>query len=303
MPNYLPYSERRASTAYRDLLRTIRESGVRVATKQGEDALAVAGVQMRFPMEHGAAVITERSIKGFVHKAIGELCAFINGARTLDELREFGCDWWDAWATPEKCEPRGLEPGDLGPGSYGHAFRNFTTNLDSRTDPGFDQLAHLIRKLQDLPLDRTAVMSPWIPNANHREYGVKSRNTIAPCHGWVHALVYNDKLHLIHNQRSGDTPVGVPSNMAQYTALGLMIEQLTGYEFVEYVHWIQHAHIYANQLEHVDEMLTREPRRLPTLQLTEAGRRVQDIHDFRAEHFELLDYDPHPPIRDIPVLT
>jgi thymidylate synthase len=237
-----------------------------------------------------------------VHKAIGELCAFINGARTLDELRAFGCDWWDAWATPEKTRPRGLEPGDLGPGSYGHAFRNFTTDLDG-DDPGFDQLPHLIAKLQDLPLDRTAVMSPWIPNANHRQQGVKSRNTIAPCHGWIHALVFGDKLHLIHNQRSGDTPIGVPSNMAQYTALGLMIEQLTGYELVEYVHWIQYAHIYANQLDAVDEMLAREPRRLPTLRLNDAGRAVTDIHDFRSEHFELEDYDPHPSIRDIPVLT
>jgi thymidylate synthase len=258
---------------------------------------------MRFPMAHGAAVITERSIKGFVNKAIGELCAFINGARTLDELAAFGCDWWDAWATPEKTRARGLEPGDLGPGSYGHAFKNFTTHLDDPDDPGFDQLPHLIQKLKDLPLDRTAVMSPWIPNANHREAGVKSRNTIAPCHGWIHALVFGDKLHLVHNQRSGDTPIGVPSNMAQYTALGLMIEQLTGYEFVEYVHWIQYAHIYDNQLEHVDELLSREPRALPTLRLTEAGRRITDIHDFRAEHFVLEDYDPHPPIRDIPVLT
>src|SRR6058998_2717021 len=100
--------------------------------------------------------------------------------------------------------------------------------------------------------------------------------TIAPCHGWIHALVFNDKLHLVHNQRSGDTPIGVPSNMAQYTALGLMIEQLTGYELVEYVHWIQYAHIYANQFAAVDEMLSREPRALPTLQLNEAGRRVND---------------------------
>lgn len=303
MPDYLPYAERRPSTQYQDMLRTIREDGIRVGSKQGENALALAGVQMRFAMKHGAAVITERSIKGFVGKAIGELCAFINGARTLDELAAFGCDWWDAWATPEKTSKRGLAPGDLGPGSYGHAFRNFTTNLDDADDPGFDQLPHLIKKLQDLPLDRTAVMSPWIPNANHREAGLRSRNTIAPCHGWIHALVYDDKLHLIHNQRSGDTPIGVPSNMAQYTALGLMIEQLTGYEFVEYVHWIQHAHIYANQLDAVDEMLAREPRRLPTLSLTDAGRRITDIHDFRAEHFALTDYDPHPAIRGIPVLT
>src|SRR5215212_9347773 len=303
MPNYLPFAERRPSAQYQDMLRAIRDGGVRVPSKQGEDALALAGVSMRFPMPHGAAVITERSIKGFVAKAIGELCAFINGARTLEELAAFGCDWWDAWATPEKTRSRGLEPGDLGPGSYGHAFRNFTTALDDPDDPGFDQLPHLIKKLKDLPLDRTAVMSPWIPNANHREAGVKSRNTIAPCHGWIHALVFNDKLHLVHNQRSGDTPIGVPSNLAQYTALGLMIEHLTGYEFVEYVHWIQHAHIYANQLDAVDEMLAREPRRLPTLRLNDSGLRVTDIHDFRAEHFELSDYEPHPAIPGIPVLT
>jgi len=227
MPNYLPVAERRPSTEYRDLLGTIRDRGVRIQTKQGEEALALAGHVMRFDMAHGAAVITERSIQGFVSKAIGELCAFINGARTLDELRAFGCDWWDAWATPEKSGSRGLQAGDLGPGSYGHAFHNFTTDLDG-DDPGFDQLPHLIRKLQDLPLDRTAVMSPWIPQANHREAGVKSRNTIAPCHGWIHALVFGDKLHLIHNQRSGDTPIGVPSNMAQYTALGLLDELVAG---------------------------------------------------------------------------
>ncbi len=288
MPPYLPPSERRPSTAYQDMLRAIRDTGVRLETKQGEDAWALAGASMRFPMEHGAAVITERSIKGFAPKAIGELCAFINGARTLDELEAFGCDWWGPWASEGKTRPRGLEPGDLGPGSYGHAFRNFTTNLDNG-DPGFDQLPALIKKIKDLPLDRTALMSPWIPQANYRDAETKSRNTIAPCHGWIHALVFNGKLHVIHNQRSGDTPIGVPSNMVQYAALALMIEHLTGYELVEYVHWIQYAHIYANQADAVDEMLTREPRPLPTLQLTEAGKRITDVHDFRAEHFELTD--------------
>jgi thymidylate synthase len=147
------------------------------------------------------------------------------------------------------------------------------------------------------------MISPWIPDANHREQGVRSRNTIAPCHGWIHALVFNGRLHLVHNQRSGDTPIGVPSNMVQYNALGLMLEQLTGYELVEYVHWIQYAHIYVDQLPAVREMLAREPRRLPTLTLTDEGREIDDIHDFRAEHFELADYEPHPSIGGIPVAT
>jgi thymidylate synthase len=91
--------------------------------------------------------------------------------------------------------------------------------------------------------------------------------------------------------------------MVQYNALGLMLEQLTGYELVEYVHWIQYAHIYVNQLEQVREMLAREPLALPSLRLNEAGRAVTDIHDFRGEHFEIEDYHPHPPISGIPVLT
>src|ERR1044072_5021812 len=175
MPDYLPFPDRTPGTQYRDMLREIRDRGIRVRSKQGPDALAIAGCVMRFDIAHGAAVIAERSIRGFVRKAIGELCAFINGARTLDELAAFGCDWWGAWATEEKCVSRGLEPGDLGPGSYGHAFRSFTTDLDG-DDPGFDQLPHLVKKLRDLPIDRTAVMSPWIPSANHREAGLKSRN-------------------------------------------------------------------------------------------------------------------------------
>src|SRR3954462_15673994 len=140
MPNYLPYSERRTSTEYQDMLRAIRDTGTHVRTKQGVDAMALAGYAMRFPMEHGAAVITERSSKGFAPKAIGELCAFINGARTLDELVEFGCDWWAPGAAGEEGQARGLAAGDLGPGSYGHAFRHFTTQLDDEADEGFDQL-------------------------------------------------------------------------------------------------------------------------------------------------------------------
>src|SRR3954462_9434404 len=140
MPPYLPPSERRPSSEYPDMLRTIRDKGVRLQTKQGEDAWALAGHAMRFPMEHGAAVITERSIAGFAPKAIGELCAFINGARTLDELAAFGCDWWAPGAAGEEGQARGLAAGDLGPGSYGHAFRHFTTQLDDEADEGFDQL-------------------------------------------------------------------------------------------------------------------------------------------------------------------
>jgi thymidylate synthase len=102
-------------------------------------------------------------------------------------------------------------------------------------------------------------------------------------------------------QRSGDVPVGVPANMIQYAALLLMLEQLTGIPAVAYYHTISDAHVYANQRDAVAVMLAREPRPLPTVRLTEVGRKVTDIHEFRAEHFEVSDYQPHPPISSIPV--
>jgi thymidylate synthase len=102
-------------------------------------------------------------------------------------------------------------------------------------------------------------------------------------------------------QRSGDVPVGVPANMIQYAALLLMLEHLTGFPAVAYYHTISDAHIYENQVESVATMLARPPRRLPTVTLTPEGEKVSDIHGFRAEHFGLDDYDPHPGIRAIPV--
>src|SRR5215510_9447154 len=102
-------------------------------------------------------------------------------------------------------------------------------------------------------------------------------------------------------QRSGDVPIDVPANMIQYAALLLMLEQLTSIPTVAYYHTISDTHVYENQRNAVTVMLEREPRRLPTVQITQDGRKVTDIHEFRAEHFEVSDYDPHPAISSIPV--
>ena len=143
-------------------------------------------------------------------------------------------------------------------------------------------------------------MSPWIPQYQVRGAGKTPRTTIAPCHGWVHVRILNGRLHLHMFQRSGDVPVGVPSNMVQYAALALMLEQLTGFEpAVVLPHDLRRAHLRGPGRAG-PAMVEREPRRLPTVHLTDAGRQVTDIHDFRAEHFELTDYDPHPGLR-IPV--
>ncbi|MFC7573264.1 thymidylate synthase [Klenkia terrae] len=119
----------------------------------------------------------------------------------------------------------------------------------------------------------------------------------------MHVRVLNGTLHLHMFQRSADVPVGVPANMIQYAALTLMLAQLTGTRPGTFHHTMSDAHIYVDQLDAVHEMLAREPRRLPTLTLTEEGRQVTDIHDFRATHFALADYEPHPSIRGIPVAS
>jgi thymidylate synthase len=294
---YRPYDERKPDAQYRELLARIVADGIPVPTRQGPQALTLMQQTMRFELANGFPVITERSMKSFWRKPIGELCAFINGATTLDEFAAFGCDWWGAWATTAKTSSRGLPPGDLGPGSYGGAFRRFPT-----VDGGeFDQFQHLVEQLRELPGDRTHFVSPWIPQYQVRGRGKTPQTTISPCHGWVHVRVLGGGLHLHMFQRSGDVPVGVPANMVQYAALALMLEQLTGIEAVAYYHTISDAHIYSDQLDHVRIMLDRAERRLPSVFLNEAGRQVTDIHGFRAEHFEIADYAPHPFIGGIPV--
>src|SRR5580693_7943774 len=296
---YRPFDERKPDGQYRELLGRIVAEGIAVPTRQGPDALTLMQQAMRFDLANGFPVITERSLRSFWRKPVGELCAFINGATTLTELEAFGCDWWEPWVTPEKTARRGLPPGDIGPGSYGGAFARFPT---AEGEP-FDQFTHLVEQIRELPADRTHFVSPWIPQYQVRGAGKTPRTTIAPCHGWVHVRVLGGGLHLHMFQRSGDVPVGVPSNMVQYAALLLMLEQLTGYRAVAYYHTISDAHIYADQVGAVRTMLATDPRPLPTVTLNEAGRAVTDIHDFRAEHFDLSDYHPNPPIGSIPVAT
>jgi len=294
---YLPPGAREPDSQYRQMLERIVASGAAVPTRQGPAALTLMQQTMRFDLPNGFPVITERSVKSFWRKPIGELCAFINGATTLAELAEFGCDWWDPWATPAKTSARGLPDGSLGPGSYGGAFRHFPTAEGG----GFDQFQHLVEQLRELPNDRTHFVSPWIPQYQVRGRGKTPKTTIAPCHGWVHVRVLNGGLHLHMFQRSGDVPVGVPANMIQYAALLLMLEHLTQIPAVAYYHTISDAHVYENQVQSAETMLARPARTLPTVSLSAAGEKVDRIHAFRAEHFELADYDPHPSIPAIPV--
>jgi thymidylate synthase len=281
---------------YRALLQEILDHGVRVQTAQEVDALTVMGPKpMHFKLSEGFPMITERKMSEKIWKqAIGEIIAFINGARTLTELESYGCNWWQAWGTPEKAAKRGLEVGDLGPGSYGAAFADFPT----KEGEGFNQFAMILQQMRERPELRTHFISPWVPQYTIRVKGRQQKVLVCPCHGWIHLRIIDNKLTLHMFQRSADVPIGVPSNMIEYGALTMMIAQALGLEAYEYIHSFSDAHIYVDQVDKVKEMLEREARPLPKMSL---NPEKTDLFSFRVEDFTLSDYQPHPGIWDIPV--
>ena len=293
---YTPYDQRTPDTQYRDVMRHVLEHGEIAKTQQDKDAITfIAPPSMHFKLANGFPLITERDIKGFWKQALGEIFCFINGGRTLTELERFGCKFWTPWGTKEKCEKRGLETGDLGPGSYGAAFHDFPT-----ADGGsFNQFQHILEQIAELPHLRTHFISPWIPQYVGRGKGKTQKVVVACCHGWIHIRIINGKLTLHMFQRSADLPVGDPSNIAQYAALTMAIAHVLGLEAYEYVHSFSDAHIYVDQVPYVEEMLSREPRRFPTVIMDTS---ITNLFDFRKEHFVLGDdYHPHPAIKEIPV--
>ncbi|MCI5108853.1 MAG: thymidylate synthase, partial [Candidatus Pacebacteria bacterium] len=249
---YKPLNERTPDDQYKRLLKDILEKGRTTNSQQGTDAITLIGPDpLHFKLENGFPIINERNMAPkeserlpvtIWRQAIGEILGFINGARTLKELESFGCSWWSPWGTEEKCKKRGLETGDLGPGSYGAAFHDFPTS-DGKT---YNQFQNIIEQIKEMPHLRTHFISPWIPQYTIRGEGKKQKVVVAPCHGWVHIRVIDNKLTLHMIQRSADVPVGVPSNMVQYAALTLALAQVTGLEPYEYVHSFSDAHIYVD---------------------------------------------------------
>ena len=285
-----PYSERKPDSQYQYLLRKIMDEGVEVLPIHGEKARMLVGQQLRYKLDNGFPVITERDLSGSMFKgALAEHIAFLNGARTQAELEKFGCSWWKRWVTKEKCEIFGLEEGDLGDGSYGAACASFPT----KEGEPFNQIKHLVQQIKERPYLRTHFVSPWIPQYTLQHSGLRRRVVVAPCHGWIHVLAFPEtrEITIHHFQRSSDLPVGVPFNIIQYAAFGLMLGQVIGYSLREVVYTFSDVHVYESQYEKVKELLEKEPRRLPTVTLDPS---IKDIFEFRPEHFTLSDYEPHP---------
>lgn len=299
-----PYAERTPDTQYKELLKEILDKGIRSqsqaggsgGSETGTDCITLfGGNTMRFDLRNGFPMITERKVNGFWKQAVGEIIGFINGARTLEELESYGCRFWTNFITPEKCAKRGLEPGDLGPGSYGAAFHDFPTAEGAP----FDQFKNIVEQIAYKPHLKTHFISPWVPQYTIRGEGKQQKVVVCPCHGWLHIRILNDKLYLHMYQRSGDVPIGVPSNMMQYAALTMMLAEVTGFEPGEYIHTISDAHIYVDQIPAVEEIIKNETFAFPTMTLKNPKK---DLFAYRVEDFELGDdYQSGPFMKDIPV--
>lgn len=299
---YRPYEERSVDEQYKNLIRIILEKGIKgpspMTDKLGNEinTIDLMGAPIiRFNLlENGVPFITERSIETFWKSAVGELFAFINGVHTQRELELYGCKWWKAWLTEQKCAKRGLETGDLGPGSYGSAFANFPT-VDGGT---FNQFEEIIKQMKERPELKTHFISPWIPQYTIRNADHQQKVVVAPCHGWIHFRIFGDKLSMVMVQRSCDVLIGCPSNWVQYSALLLAMSEVLNLQPYEFIHMISDAHIYENQMPWVEEILSRESHAFPTLKLVKKHER---IFDYRPNDFELSDYHAESAIKDIPV--
>jgi thymidylate synthase len=305
--DYLPLERRKPDTQYREILWDIVSNGVTTSSAHDELSKTVlAPLPMKFDLRNGVPLIMERSFKGIWKSAVGELLAFVNGVHTLEGLREFGVSdrFWDRWVTAKKCAKRGLNPGDLGPGSYGPAFHDFPT-----PDGPFNQVQHVVEQIKEEPELRSHRIVNWIPQYQVRGKGKQQRVVVTPCHGDMYFRVIGDKLNLVMVQHKADVPVGVPSNMIQYAAFLIAMAHVTGYRAGTYTHMLVDAHIYfSNELENDDgttvtqdeavtQMLRREPLPYPRLDLVPDA--PKDIFAFRTEHFVLSEYEPHPNIKGI----
>ena len=256
---------------YLDLLRHIMEDGVVKHDRTGVGTKSVFGYQMRFDLSEGFPLLTTKKVflKGIIH----ELLWFISGSTNTKHLLDNNVHTWDAWAD---------ENGDLGP-VYGHQWRSWPAP-DGRS---VDQLAGVIDLIRNNPDSRRMLVCAWNP-------GEVDKMALPPCHCLFQFYVAEGKLSCQLYQRSADTFLGVPFNIASYALLTMMIAQTSGLEPGEFIHTTGDTHIYLNHFDQVREQLGRTPRPLPKMIL---NPEVKSVFDFKAEDFTLEGYDPWPAIK------
>jgi thymidylate synthase len=266
---------------YLDLLDKIMKEGVDRPDRTGVGSRAIFGQSMRFNMKDGFPAVTTKKLAFETMKA--ELLWFLSGSSDNNELQKLGCHIWDGNASADYWKPKAKFEGDLGR-VYGVQWRNWKSPY---TDVPVDQISNVISQLKKNPGDRRMIVSAWNP-------AELDMMALPPCHLLFHFFSVDGKLSLLMYQRSCDTFLGVPFNIASYSLLLHMVAQVVGLEPWEFVHILGDTHIYLNHFDQVKEQMAREPYPLPKLWL---NPEVKDIFDFKMEDIKLVDYKYHPSIK------
>lgn len=255
---------------YLDLLNRIITEGVQKYDRTGTGTLSVFGNQMRFDLKDGFPLLTTKKLH--LRSIIYELLWFLKGDTNVKYLQDNGVSIWNEWADGN---------GDLGP-VYGHQWRSWP-NYKGGT---IDQIQNVVDTIKNNPNSRRMLVTAWNPSE-------VDEMALPPCHCLFQFYVANGKLSLQLYQRSADTFLGVPFNIASYALLLQMMAQVTGLEAGEFIHTTGDTHLYLNHLDQAKLQLTRQPRPLPKMLI---NPNVKSIFDFKYEDFQLTDYNPHPHI-------
>ncbi len=269
---------------YLDLLSHILENGTDKGDRTGTGTRSVFGYQMRFNLQDGFPLVTTKKLhlKSIVH----ELLWFLTGDTNIKYLKDNGVRIWDEWATEE---------GDLGP-LYGKQW----VAWEKPNGETINQISEIIDTLKNNPNSRRMIVSAWNPadlpdeSVSPQDNVKQGRMALATCHAFFQFYVANGKLSCQLYQRSADTFLGVPFNIASYSLLVHMIAQQTGYEVGDFVWTGGDVHLYNNTMEQAKEQMTRKPFPLPKLVIK---RKPESIFDYKFEDFEIVDYESHPHIK------
>jgi thymidylate synthase len=256
---------------YLELMRHVRDHGVRKSDRTGTGTISVFGYQMRIDLGQGFPAVTTKKLH--LRSIIHELLWFLKGDTNIRYLNDNGVTIWDEWAD---------EDGNLGP-IYGYQWRSWPA-ADGRH---IDQISGVLNQLRNYPDSRRIIVSAW-------NVGEIDSMALPPCHMLFQFYVADGKLSCQLYQRSADIFLGVPFNIASYALLTLMMAQVAGLEPGDFVHTFGDAHLYLNHLEQVETQLAREPYPLPTMRINSA---VKDLFAFKYDDFELVNYRCHPGIK------
>ena len=256
---------------YHHLLQHILDTGAQKHDRTGTGTISCFGYQMRFDLAKGFPLVTTKKVH--LRSIIHELLWFLKGNTNIAYLKENGVSIWDEWAD---------EQGNLGP-VYGYQWRSWP----SKNGETIDQITKLIEMIRSNPDSRRLIVSAW-------NVADVDQMALPPCHCFFQFYVAEGKLSCQLYQRSADTFLGVPFNIASYALLTMMVAQVCNLQLGDFVHSFGDVHLYNNHLEQARLQLTREPRPLPQMII---NPEIKNLFDFTFEDFTLEGYDPHPAIK------